>query len=86
MAPDQPIESHAKHPVLGPAIAVYDDHAKTKRTLIIEIAMMPLGIMGVLLGYGDLTGGAAPWGLPRSPSASSSRRTGSAASSSTGGD
>jgi len=55
VAPDQPIESHAKHPVLGPAIAVYDDRAKTKRTLIVEIALVPIGIMGVFLGNSDLS-------------------------------
>jgi hypothetical protein len=63
VAPDQPIESNAKHPVLGPAVAVYDDRATTKRTVIIEIVLMPVGIMGVLLGYGDLTNRATLLGF-----------------------
>jgi hypothetical protein len=54
---DKPIEAKMSHPVLGPAVAIYDDRSRTRLRLLFEIAMVPLGIFGIFLGMGDLAAG-----------------------------
>lgn len=47
------------HPVLGPALSIYCDRRRSLGTLAAYGGFFCLGIMGVLLGQGDLLGGAA---------------------------
>jgi hypothetical protein len=60
---DQPIESATRHAVLGPGTALYDDRRRTRLRVILWIALVPLGIFGVLLGRGDLAAGATLLGI-----------------------
>jgi hypothetical protein len=59
----QLIESETRHAVLGPGTALYDDRRRTKLRVILWIALVPLGIFGVLLGRGDLAAGATLLGI-----------------------
>jgi hypothetical protein len=46
------------HPVLGPALSIYDDRHRSRITVAAYGGFFCLGIIGVLLGRGDLLGGA----------------------------
>lgn len=50
------------HPVLGPAISVYDDHRQALGVLFLYAAFFFLGILGVVLGNADLGGGSTVLG------------------------
>ena len=57
MAPVRPSDSRARQPVLGPAAAIQDDRRRTWWRLGFEIAMVPLGLVGLALASGDLRSG-----------------------------
>ena len=64
MASGGKIESiQVDHPVLGPALSIYDDRRQSLWTLAAYVGFFCLGIMGTLLGRGDLLGGADLLGL-----------------------
>lgn len=57
MASVQPGASKARHPVFGPAVAIYDDRRRTRWRLAFWILLIPLSIWGLLMAQGDLAGG-----------------------------
>jgi hypothetical protein len=57
MASDQPGESKTRHPILGPAVGIYDDVRRTAWRLVFEIAMVPLALAGLAMASGDLASG-----------------------------
>jgi hypothetical protein len=58
VAPGQKIESSPlQDPVLGPALALYDDRSKTLGGVYLSLALFALGILGLYFGAGDLIGG-----------------------------
>lgn len=57
MASVQSGESKARHPILGPAIAIHDDARRTWWRLGFEIAMVPLGLAGLAMASSDLSSG-----------------------------
>ncbi len=63
MAQDQPAESKTNHPVLGPAVAIYDDTRRTRLRMIFEACMLPLGLFGAYMANGDLSSGNTIIGL-----------------------
>lgn len=63
MASARPIESKTSHPVLGPAIAIGDDRGRTKLRVLFDIVLVPIGILGMLLGRGDLASGSMALGV-----------------------
>ena len=63
MATGQQIDSiPVNHPVLGPAISVYDDRRQALGVLFLYAAFFFLGILGVVMGNADLSGGSAALG------------------------
>lgn len=54
----EPTQSRTSHPALGPGIAIYDDRGKTRLRLVVWIAMVPLGVFGIWLGWADLAAGS----------------------------
>ena len=59
----QPVEQHTVHPTLGPGVAILDDRRRTKLRLIAYLCLLPLGVMGLLLGRQDNAGGGSLLGL-----------------------
>jgi len=56
-------QSSTNHPVLGPGVAIRDDSHRTRLRLVFEVAMIPVGILGILLGTGDFESGSQMFGL-----------------------
>jgi hypothetical protein len=50
------------HPVLGPAVSVFDDRRRSLGSLSLYVAFFLIGIMGVLMGQSDLLGGSTVLG------------------------
>ena len=64
MAKREQIDSiPVNHPVLGPAISVYEDRGQALGVLFLYAAFFFLGLLGVVLGNADLSGGIALLGL-----------------------
>lgn len=63
MASDRPIESKTRHPVLGPAVAIYDDRSRTWWRLGFWIFLIPVGVFGVSLASGDIAKGDVAIGV-----------------------
>ena len=64
MAKGQQIDSiPVNHPVLGPAVSVYEDRGQALGVLFLYAAFFFLGLLGVVLGNADLSGGIAALGL-----------------------
>lgn len=63
MASDNPAESKTTHPTLGPAVAIQEDTRRTKLRLVFLIFTIPLGLVGILLGRGDMSSGQSLLGL-----------------------
>jgi hypothetical protein len=62
VASGQETSTPVEHPVLGPAVSIYDDRRQARASLFLYVAFFFLGILGVLLGQGDLHGGSAALG------------------------
>jgi hypothetical protein len=68
VATGQQIDSiPVNHPVLGPAVSVYDDHRQALGVVFLYAAFFCLGILGVVLGISDLGGGTAALGIAEVP-------------------
>jgi len=63
VASDQASESKARHPILGPAVAINDDRRRTRWRAGFWVLMVPLGISGLFIGREDLAGGNSALGL-----------------------
>lgn len=50
------------HPVLGRAVAIYDDRSRTRWNVFFGLGLVVIGIAGVYMGSGDLAGGNASLG------------------------
>lgn len=50
------------HPVLGQAVAIYDDRAATRWNFLFGLGLVVVGIAGVYMGSGDLAAGSATLG------------------------
>jgi len=58
VASDRQTESApVNHPVLGPAVEIYSDRRQSWGTLSLDLAFLCVALLGVVLGYGDLSGG-----------------------------
>jgi hypothetical protein len=60
---DKPNQTTTNHAVLGPGVALYDDHSRTRMRLILWIAMIPLGLFGIWIGRSDLGSAASLLGV-----------------------
>ncbi|HEX7431070.1 MAG TPA: hypothetical protein VF293_02655 [Candidatus Limnocylindrales bacterium] len=69
MASVQPSEPKTRHPVLGPAVAIYDDRRRTGMRLSFEIALLPLGLAGLAMARGDLASGSTVIGVAQAAGA-----------------
>lgn len=45
------------HPTLGPATAILDDRARTRRSIAIAAVTAAVGMLGIVMGIGDWTNG-----------------------------
>ncbi len=50
------------HPVLGPSVSIYADRRASWGSLFLALAFLVVGLLGLLLGAGDLTGQSAGTG------------------------
>lgn len=63
MASARPEESKTRHRLLGPGVAIGDDRSRTRLRVLFDLFLVPVGILGMFLGSGDLAGGNAVLGV-----------------------
>jgi hypothetical protein len=64
MASRQPaVATPTNHPLLGPSVSIADDRARSRGNLLLGLACLGLGPVGVLFGSGDLAAGATLLGF-----------------------
>lgn len=56
MSSDKPTQTNTVHDVLGPGIAIYDDHSRTRLRLLGWFVGVALGVFGVWIGLIDASG------------------------------
>ncbi len=58
MAAEEAVESETSQPGPERSVVIYDDRRQSKIRMWFEIVLVPLGILGMAMGRGDLAGGS----------------------------